>query len=119
MANQQELSVLDDGGVSGEAAWAYLRLNFNEKDINIHPSIIPFLLPWELTKDGDLRLRYFEYNHNSLSPSTAYEIANNISGNPLGVEGNSNNPVMSGDLRLMVTIWKKVRIQRGYNTVLY
>ena len=113
MTTRQKGSVLDDGGVSGEEAWAYLQKNFNEEYIKIHPSIFPFLLPWELTHDGNLRLRYLEYNHNSLSPSTAYEIANNISGNPLKIEGNSNDPVMSGDLRLMVTIWDKVRFPRG------
>jgi hypothetical protein len=118
MTTRQRGTVLDDGEISGEEAWAYVHKHFNEEYIKIHPSIFPFLLPWELTDDGNLRLRYLEYNHNSLSPSTAYEIANNISGNPLKVVGNSNDPVMSGDLRLMVTIWKKVRIQNGYNVIM-
>lgn len=102
MINVDKLSVAD--------SWSFINDAFSFKDIIIHPSMIPFLLPWGQTEFKDLKLRFFDCNHNTLSPFHTYQISNNISGNHLGVEGNIHEKVISNNIRFMGTIWKKVRL---------
>lgn len=103
-----EKNMLSDSQLSAEEAWKFVNENFKIKEVKIHPSMIPFLLPWGLSKDGELELRFFEFNHNSLSPFHAYEICNNITGNHLGLQGNLNEAVISNDIRFMGTVWDRV-----------
>lgn len=102
------LEKLYDDKIEPNVAWEFMRNRFEQCELVIHASIIPFLLPWKVTDNNQLQLHYFQYNHNSLSPFHAYEIANNISGNPLNVPGNLHDPVIKNSIQFIGTIWKKV-----------
>ena len=50
----------------------------------INHGMLPFLLPLGNTNEsGSLTLQYGYVNHNSINPPTVYEIANNLSGDPM------------------------------------
>ena len=94
----------------------YVRQNVNKTPLEMNHGMIPFMLPlggktFTNTNDENtdyLKLRYGRVNWNVLHPGTAFEIANNLSGNPMQI-ASIHEPTMNKNLEVLFYQSNEVR----------
>ena len=80
--------------------------------VNIHPTMVPFILPTTMEKDqyskDTIRLNILNANHNTWDVQRSYNICENIIGNPLNNQSKDDPRSLGLDVQMFVVHWKKI-----------
>ncbi len=90
-----------------QRAQDYLAETTTTTIINVHPSMLAYVTPLTIDKDGDLILSIPDVNHNELNPQILYEIINNTIDNICNMQALKVQD-MGQDMVMFAIKWNKV-----------
>lgn len=91
-------------------AWGELKtVGRRREQILVNPFMLFLMMPKKIHNDGTIELLTTDTNHNTLIGNTAYEIANNITNDPIRIDGEQKERSFGYGIDVTATYFPPVR----------